>query len=99
MPAKPAAIWVSEDIAYRLAPVTAEQRDVLPGRVQHDLDVRVSEHVGKRLVVEVLCERVEQMNVAVPIRAVDRYLNEAEQRLVTALTHELGVDAEPPGGA
>jgi hypothetical protein len=86
-----------EDVADRLAPVTAQQRDVLAGGVQDDLDLGVGEHVGQRRGVVVLGQRVQDDDLGAALAVVERDLGEAEQGLVAALAHELRVDAEPPG--
>ena len=65
---------------------------------KHDLDVGVGEDVGERAGVEVVLERVEHLDAdLVAVRLLDRDLDEAEQRAVAALAHELGVDAQPSG--
>ena len=79
----------------------AQQRDVLAAGVHDDLDLRVGEHLGERREVERVVERVEHLDahVAAGARRLDGDLDEAQQRLVAALAHELRVDAEAPGRA
>ena len=73
----------------------AHQRDVLAPGVHDDLDGGVGEHFRERRSVEVLGERVDDHDPLVLSRALgDRELDQAEQRAVAALAHELGVERE-----
>jgi hypothetical protein len=58
--------------------------------VQDDLDRRVGEHRRQRRGVEAVHERVEHGDLLA-----DDDLDEAEERLVPPLRHELRVEAEP----
>jgi hypothetical protein len=81
-------------------PHAPQQRDVLARGVQHNLDRRVGEHRGEWGGVERL-QRVEQRDPQAVRRVgvVGDDLDEAQQRAVAALRHELGVDPEPAAGA
>ena len=98
MPAKPAAICVSKMFVTVRVPDAAQDRDVLAPGVEDDLDLRVGEHAGQRRGVERRGERVEHLD---PLRSPsvrrDGDLDEAQQRAVAALAHELGVDRELAG--
>ncbi len=74
----------------------AQERDVLAPGVHHDLDQRVFEHPRKRLAGRLVRERVDDLD-PLSARAVgDRQLDQAQQRAVAALAHELRVEREPP---
>ena len=87
-----------EDVRDLGRPGPAEDRDVLAAGVEHDLDRRVGEQVRDRARVDPALERVDQRDVrsgAVGGFVVDRDLDQAQQRPVAALGHELGVDPDP----
>ncbi len=80
-----------EDVRERGLPGAAEDRDVLPPGVEDDLHGRVGEDRGERRGVAHLRERVEHHDLLA-----DADLDQAQERPVAALGHELGVDPEPP---
>ena len=82
-------------------PGPAQDRDVLAAGVDHDLDVGVGEHARERLRVRrVVAERVDHLGAHAVGRVGvgHRHLGQAQQRLVAALGHELGVDRHAPVG-
>ena len=87
-----------EDAAQLGGPLAAQQRDVLAPGVQDDLDVGVGQQGGQRRGVELLGQRIEDLD-AHAVVGLDRDLDQAQQRAVAPLAHELRVDAQPPDGA
>jgi hypothetical protein len=89
-----------EDVDDVGSPRAPQDRDVLAGGVQDDLDLGIGEHLRERLEVE-LAQRVEERGAdAVRLVLVGHGdLHEAQQRPVAPLRHELRVDAEPAGRA
>ncbi len=78
----------------------AQERDVLAPGVHHDLDRRIGEDRRERRAVEIVRERVEEHDPLPRIGLVgDRQLDQAEERAVAALAHELRVQGQPPRGA
>ena len=75
-----------------------QQRDVLAPGVQDDLDVGVGEHLGQRRRVERLASSGSStVDRTLAVGSSTRDLDEAQQRAVAALAHELRVDAQAPG--
>ena len=72
-------------------PLAAQDRDVLAAGVQHDLDRGVGEHLGQRRGVE----RRRSSGSSTATSSPTDDLDQAQQRPVAALRHELGVDPEP----
>src|ERR1019366_2538312 len=73
------------------------QRDVLTSGVDDRLDGGIGEDRGQRRAVEILGQRVDDLDPLGPARpGRDRELDQAQQRSVTALAHELGVKRDPP---
>ncbi len=63
-----------------------------------DPDGRVGEGRGERLELDVLAQGVDERDRLAAVVALRRgELDQAEQRAVAALAHELGVEREPPG--
>ena len=89
-----------EHVAHLGGEAPAHERDVLAPGVDDHLDRGVGEDRRQRRAVEVLLERVDQLDPLGigGIRVGDRQLDQAEQRAVAALAHELRVEREPPGG-
>ena len=77
-----------EHVGHVGPPLAAEDRHVLPAGVEHDLHALVGEHLGQRRGIEAR-QRVEHDDLAA-----DDDLHEAQQRLVAAFRHELGIDPE-----
>ena len=88
-----------EEVRDVRLPDAAQQRDVLAAGVHDDLDGGVGEHGRERRRVERVVERVEDLDATSPSGRHRGDLDEAQQRPVAALAHELRVDPEAPGGA
>ena len=87
-----------EDLGDLGVPGPAQQRHVLAAGVHHDLDLRVGEDERQRRAVQLFVERVEHLDAAgAAVVPGDGDLDQAQQRAVAALTHELGVDRERAG--
>ena len=97
--ANPAASWVSKMFVDLRGPRAAEDRDVLAAGVEHDLDRRVGRAApppGSTSTPD-SSGSISSMrgSAARRRRLVDRDLDQAQQRPVAALGHELGVDPDP----
>ena len=78
----------------------AQQGHVLAPGVHHHAYLRVGQDIGQRRAVEVVLEGVEDHDPLVGSLALgNRQLDQAQQRPVAPLAHELGVQSEPPGGS
>jgi hypothetical protein len=66
------------------APRPFQQRQVLAAGVDDDLDLGVREQRQQRAGV-VVAERIDRADQGRPVRAVDRHLHEAEERVVPPL--------------
>ena len=90
-----------EDVRDPRLPGAPRNPYVLPPGVDDDLDRGIGQHPGEGRWVEFVLDRVEHLG-AYRVRRPGvghRHLSEAEQRLVTALGYELGVDGEPSSAA
>ena len=87
-----------EDAAQLGGPLAAQQRHVLAPGVEDDLDVGVGQQLRQRRGIELLGQRVEDLD-ADAVVGLDRDLDQAQQRAIAPLAHELRVDAQPPRGS
>ena len=99
MPAKPAATCVSKTLRHLGAQHAAQQRDVLAPGVHDDLHRRVGQHArpARRRRSPRRAGRARDAPAARRRRVGDGELDQAQQRAVAALAHELGVERQPPG--
>ena len=65
-PGEPSGDLRVEDVRQLGAPDAAQDRDVLPTGMEHDLDLRVGHQLGERREVECLVERVDQERSEMP---------------------------------
>ena len=78
-------------------PGAAEDRHVLAAGVEHDLDGRIAQQLRHRRDVHPAAQRIDQIDAwtAAVRRVVHGDLDQAQERPVAALGHELGVDPDP----
>src|SRR5207248_5823900 len=84
-----------EDAPHLRVKAPAHERDVLTTRVHDRAHAGIGEDLRKRPAVEIIRQRVDQLDALAHRADVwDRQLNQAQQRAVAALAHELGVHRE-----